>query len=379
MNFKNYFVVILFAVTITISSFTELYNNNFFENHDINKGDSTDSNFIQNSYAFHQGYDKDIDETTELNNKEDNSIFNIATVGDFDCNGDAEDTVENIINQNPELVLALGDFSYDGDADCWLELIQPIADKTKIVIGNHEVDSDELTEDYMNYFGLQEQYYSFNYKNTHFLALATETDYDEDSEQYQFAIQDLEKYSKDPIIDWIIVFYHDHMYGSGSLEEEIDFREIYHPLFDKYKVDLALQGHHHVYERTYPITFNQEDDDEPIVYNNISNIYKNPIVKKILANTSDNKNENVEFLAQYGNPNIYESPKGTVFVTVGTGGAHDMVLSSLEDFSAEGIDGTFGILDIALQADQKTLTGTFIENGKKKEVMDEFKIVKDKT
>ena len=56
-----------------------------------------------------------------------------------------------------------------------------------------------------------------------------------------------------------------------------------------------------------------------------------------------------------------------------------MILYSLEDYSAEGIDGTFGILDIILESDQKTLTGTFIENGKKKEIMDEFKIVKDKT
>ena len=55
-----------------------------------------------------------------------------------------------------------------------------------------------------------------------------------------------------------------------------------------------------------------------------------------------------------------------------------MTLSSLGDFTAKGIDGTFGILDIALEPDQKTLTRTFIENGKKKEVMDEFKIIKDK-
>ena len=258
-------------------------------------------------------------------------------------------------------------------------MIGPIADKTKIVIGNHEVDSDDLTEDYMNFFGLKEHYYSFNYKNMHFLALSTETDYDDDSEQYQFAIQDLEKYSKDPFIDWIVVFYHDHMYGSGSLEEETDFREIYHPLFDKYNIDLALQGHHHVYERTYPITFNPEDDDEPIVYtnNNNLNIYKNPKATSFLTNTFNNdKDGNAEFLEQHNNLNIYKNPNGVVFVTVGTGGAHDMVLSSLEDFSAEGIDGTFGILNIALENDQKTLTGTFIENGKKKEVMDEFKMIK---
>jgi hypothetical protein len=377
----NYFKVCLFVVYI-VCSFSIVIDT-FYKSYNFNKQNNINPIFLQNSFAIENVIDVENDngkdDDKSINNNNDNSVFNFVAVGDFDCNGDAEDTVENIIDQDPEIVLALGDFSYSGDADCWFELIEPIADKTKIVIGNHEVDSDKLTKDYLDFFGLQEQYYSFNYKNMHFLALSTETDYDDDSEQYLFAIQELEKYSKDPFIDWIIVFYHDHMYGSGSLEEETDFREIYHPLFDKYKVDLALQGHHHVYERTYPITFNQDDDDEPIVHNNIPNIYKNPIVKKFSTNTFDNKNGNVEFLEQYGNPNIYESPKGTVFVTVGTGGAHDMVLSSLEDFSAEGIDGTFGILNIALESDQKTLTGTFIENGKKKEVMDEFKIVKDKT
>ena len=53
-----------------------------------------------------------------------------------------------------------------------------------------------------------------------------------------------------------------------------------------------------------------------------------------------------------------------------------MTLSSLDDFAAKGIDGKFGILDIALEPDQKTLTGIFIENGKKKEVVGEFKILK---
>ena len=79
-------------------------------------------------------------------------------------------------------------------------------------MGNHE-DGDE--DDYMDYFGLENQYYSFNEKNIHFLALSTETDYDDDeSEQYEFAKQDLEKYSKDPFIDWIVVFYHRQSYSS---------------------------------------------------------------------------------------------------------------------------------------------------------------------
>lgn len=346
MNFSNYLLVSVLFVTLLFSFI--LFNNDFFGKSIISNNNLNESSlsFLPTSYAIEEDEDEDKGkEDDDPNNKKTKSLFNIAAVGDWDCTGETEDTVENIINQDPEIVLALGDLSYNGKAKCWLELIEPVANKTKIAIGNHELDSSKLTKDYMEYFGLKEQYYSFNYKNMHFLALSTETDYNDDSEQYQFAVKDLEKYSKDPFIDWIIVFFHRHIYGSASLEEDTDFRETYHPLFDKYNVDLALQGHLHAYERTYPITFNNEDDDAPIVHDT--------------------------------NPNTYKNPKGPIFATAGTGGAHDMILSSLEDYSAQGIDSTFGILDITLENDQKTLTGKYIENGKKKEVMDEFKIVKE--
>jgi hypothetical protein len=344
---------ILFSTVLLYAYFSE-------EDDSNNLNNLIRFDFLQNSYAIETNdQDKintqdekddnkdskvtDDDEESDNNNKnKGKSIFNFVAVGDWDCTSETEDTVDNILDQDPELVLALGDFSYSGDADCWFDLIEPIADKTKIVMGNHE---DE--DDYMDYFGLEKQYYSFNEKNVHFLALSTETSFDEDSEQYAFAKQDLEKYSKDPFIDWIIVFYHQYIYGSGSgLPEEKDFRETYHPLFDKYKVDLALQGHLHVYERTYPISFNDDDKDEPIV--------------------------------QDSAPNIYKNPKGTIFLTVGTGGAHDMQLSSLKDFSAEGFAGEFGIANIEIENDQTPLSGEFIKNGKKQKILDEFKIIKDK-
>jgi len=350
-------LVHIFVIPILFS--LVLYNSNFIGEGDKNNNEYyfISLNFLQNSYAIesdekdeNNNNNNDSKETKEKNDETENNngkpIFNIVAVGDWDCTSETEDTVDNIIKQDPEFVLALGDLSYNGKAKCWLELIEPIAEKTKIVIGNHEVDSSKLLKDYMNYFGLEKQYYSFNQKNVHFLALSTETDFDDESEQYAFAKQDLEKYSKDPFIDWIIVFYHRYIYGSGSgLEEEKDFRETYHPLFDKYKVDLALQGHLHVYERTYPITFNNDDEDEPIVQDN--------------------------------SPNLYKNPKGTIFLTVGTGGAHDMQLSSLKDFSVQGIAGEFGILNIQIESDQTPLIGQFIENGKKHKIADEFKITKN--
>ena len=357
MKSSNYHLVHIFVIPILFS--LVLYNSNFIGEGDKNNNEYyfISLNFLQNSYAIesdekdeNNNNNNDSKETKEDEDETENNkgkpIFNIVAVGDWDCTSETEDTVDNIIKQDPEFVLALGDLSYNGKAKCWLKLIEPIAEKTKIVIGNHEVDSSKLLKDYMNYFGLEKQYYSFNQKNVHFLALSTETDFDDESEQYAFAKQDLEKYSKDPFIDWIIVFYHRYIYGSGSgLEEEKDFRETYHPLFDKYKVDLALQGHLHVYERTYPITFNNDDEDEPIVQDN--------------------------------NPNLYKNPKGTIFLTVGTGGAHDMQLSSLKDFSVQGIAGKFGILNIQIESDQTPLIGQFIENGKKHKIADEFKITKN--
>ncbi len=145
--------------------------------------------------------------------------FNIVAVGDWDCTSETDDTVDNIIKRDPELVLALGDLSYNGKAKCWLKLIEPIANKTKIVIGNHEVDSSKLLKDYMDYFELEEQYYSFNYGHVHFIVLSTEMDFDDDSEQYQFAVDDLEKYSNDTSIDWIVASFHKQVYSSGALQK----------------------------------------------------------------------------------------------------------------------------------------------------------------
>jgi hypothetical protein len=281
-----------------------------------------------------------------------NSIggFNFAAAGDWACTSKAKDTVKNIIDHDAELVLALGDLSYDSGAKCWLKIIKPIAEKTKIVIGNHEAESSKKLKDYMKAFALEKQYYSFNYQNVHFLALSTETSYDEGSKQYKFAEKDLVQYSNDKSIDWIVIFYHKNAYSSGGgLPDEKDFRENYHPLFDKYNVDLALQGHHHAYERFYPIIFNDKNDNKPIVS------------------------------AQDKGSNVYQNPQGTIFLTVGTGGAESMTVSKGKPFSAAREDGKFGIINIYIEKDDKDkniLTGTFIDNKKKHKVLDEFKIIK---
>jgi Calcineurin-like phosphoesterase len=246
--------------------------------------------------------------------------FNFAAAGDWGCTPDTTDTVKNIMDRDPEIVLALGDLSYNSSAQCWLDIIDPIAEKTKIAIGNHEVDSTKKLKDYMDYFGLEKQYYSFNYQNVHFTAISTEFPYEKGSEQYNFVNNDLSKVSSDPNIDWIVVFFHSLAYtspadtGKGNRAEK-ELRATYHPLFDKYDVDIVLQAHNHNYQRSYPIVFNNDKPKEPIITDNIDN-----------------------------NNNFHDS-EGQIFVTVGTGGAELYPLTGQAVYVANQYVG-FGFLNI---------------------------------
>lgn len=281
--------------------------------------------------------------------------FNFAAVGDWGCTSDTIDTVKNIMDKDPELVLALGDLSYNSSAKCWLEMIEPIANKTKIAIGNHETDSIKKLKNYMEFFELKKQYYSFNYENVHFTVISTELPYEGGSEQYNFVNNDLSKVSSDPSIDWIVVYFHSLAYtspadtGKGNRAEK-ELRETYHPLFDKYDVDLVLQAHNHNYQRSYPIIFN---NDNP----------KNPII------TDDNTNNN----------NNYYDPEGQIFVTAGTGGASVYPLTGQADYVATQYIG-FGFLNVDVINDDDggttTLSGKFYTNNGGTTIKDQFTTTK---
>jgi len=52
---------------------------------------------------------------------------------------------------------------------------------------------------------------------------------------------------------WKFVLYHQPAYSSGGNRDNPEERAAWTPLFDKYHVDMALQGHDHAYLRTYPL------------------------------------------------------------------------------------------------------------------------------
>jgi hypothetical protein len=271
--------------------------------------------------------------------------FSIDTVGDWGCTADTLNTVKKIEQLNPNLVLALGDLSYATTGDCWLNDTKSIESKLKILFGNHEQDEgnpSSLMSQYLTHFHLTQTYYSFEYENVHFTIMNSEIDYTYGSPQYLFVKDDLLNASKNPHIKWIIVAFHTPMYTSPSRHPPaILFRIIYHPLFDKYGVDLVLQAHNHNYQRSYPLIYNYSNPRNPAI--------------GVASN------------------NTYLDPPGQVYLVVGTGGHPLYDLLGRLPYMAAQYRG-FGLLSIDLLNNGTKLDGKFYD--KQGVVIDKFTLMK---
>lgn len=278
------------------------------------------------------------------------SNFNFVVAGDFGCGENAKRTVSNMLSKKPELVMTTGDLSYSKTADCWFDIISPLDKdgKVKIAFGDHDLDSNLLRfNQYMKHFNLSEPYYSFDYHNIHFLVMATGKStlipYNETSSQYQFVKQDLIKASKHKGTKWIIVISYRPFYTSPTNHPVLDsLQDSYHPLFDKYGVDLVLQGHNHNYQRTYPLAYNNTDPSSPVITD---------------RHTRDYKDE-----------------KGEIFLTVGTGGKELYNFTGQSPFVISQFERR-GFLNVDLTKEGKNLTATFFENREIKD-KDHFSIFK---
>jgi hypothetical protein len=124
-------------------------------------------------------------------------------------------------------------------------------------------------------------YYSVTYSNAHFVVLNT----NDKSEAYEsFSPEQLEWMKADiegarsAGADWIIVVMHIGPYSTGwhvNDDAAVDTRTNIAPLFNALGVDLVLQGHDHVYDRSKPIadgvavpaeTVNEEYGGSTVIY-----------------------------------------------------------------------------------------------------------------
>ena len=95
------------------------------------------------------------------------------------------------------------------------------------------------------------------------------------SAQYDFVKNDLKSAHENTNINWIVVLSYGRLYSSISIHSgKAELQDLYHQLYDKYRVDLVLQGHDHNYQRTYPLGYNIPDSHSPIILDKKTSIYK---------------------------------------------------------------------------------------------------------
>ncbi|MCM6775664.1 metallophosphoesterase [Nocardia sp. CDC159] len=104
--------------------------------------------------------------------------------------------------------------------------------------------------------------YSFGYGNLAVLSLdANDISYEirantgySGGAQNGWVARTLAAYRSDPNIDFIVCFFHHCAYSTtDSHASDGGVRDAWCELFDRYRVDLVLQGHNHIFERTDPI------------------------------------------------------------------------------------------------------------------------------
>ena len=243
-----------------------------------------------------------------------NPGFNFVAAGDWGCGNEAIQTFSMMRSMEPELYLGLGDYSYENSMDCWYDIVESAGKAFKISLGNHDTEG-KLLQSYMDRFGIKSQYYSFDYLNAHFIALSTELSKQESTKQLLFTRNDLLKTKANQNTDWIFVFFHKPFYPDNPDPDIINMRKEYHPLFEKFGVDLVIQGHLHNYQRSYPLLFNDDRPSRPVISNK----------------------------EQYW----YKDPQGPIFVIAGTGGESIQSLHK-ESFQASSYEG-YGCINVEIK------------------------------
>ena len=123
---------------------------------------------------------------------------------------------------------------------------------------------------------------------------------------------------RDPSIDWIVVQMHQiacssSATGNGS---DLGIRQAWLPLFDKYQVDLVLNGHDHDYERSFPCRgFDSMVGTEVATGAPVQTLRPHPV-------TTDDTG-------------VFDTSLGTVHLVLGCGGTN----ANLDDFGADTADG----------------------------------------
>ena len=121
--------------------------------------------------------------------------------------------------------------------------------KFQAVLGNHDIRTDN-GDPQVRYsaFNMPGRYYTFRRGDVHFFALDTNNNAD-----WNVQLPWLEQELSRSDAPWKIVFGHHQIYSSGVYGLNQPFIQTLTPIFQKYGVQLYINGHDHHYERSQSI------------------------------------------------------------------------------------------------------------------------------
>ncbi|OGF51609.1 MAG: hypothetical protein A2044_07445 [Candidatus Firestonebacteria bacterium GWA2_43_8] len=137
--------------------------------------------------------------------------------------------------------------------------------------GNHDQDDDSDFKNYLARFALPQAKdaglnYSFDYGNVHFVsalaAAQAPLSISKLSSTASWLAKDLASTKK----KYKIVYAHAPLVSSGDHGIDEKAKSLFTPIFDKYHVDLYINGHDHGYERSKPVNFTLAEESAQKTY-----------------------------------------------------------------------------------------------------------------
>lgn len=157
----------------------------------------------------------------------------------------------------PEFVLVTGDVVYEKGSQAeydrkFFPIYRTLLSRAAWfpALGNHDLGTRGGAP-FLDNFHLpnNERWYSLDWGDVHLVALDSTSPLGPGTPQDRWLAQDLASARS----AWKIAWFHHPPYTKAKHEPSLPVRKAWVPLFERYGVQLVLNGHNHVYERTRPI------------------------------------------------------------------------------------------------------------------------------
>ena len=119
--------------------------------------------------------------------------------------------------------------------------------------------------------GLEESVYYLDYQGSRIISLNTTATYGDSTKLASQKIW-LEEVLKKNKEKWTIVTHHHPIYSTSLGRDNEKIRQAFQPIYEKYGVDIVLQGHDHTYGRGHNLNFggNKKNDQGPMYVVSVS-------------------------------------------------------------------------------------------------------------